>query len=75
MTDDDKEARKAASLLNIDNFGPNDAFILNKDLTKDSFTYKEANEMLVMRLAYMLKFAPEVKHFGIFFFACHGMAF
>ena len=32
VVDDFEEAKKAASFLGIDNFGPNDAFIINKDL-------------------------------------------
>ena len=46
VVDNFEEAKKAASFLGIDNFGPDDAFIINKDLkdSKESITMKLAEE-------------------------------
>ena len=36
---DEEESMIGASFLGITNFGPNDSFILNKDVIKDTITH------------------------------------
>ena len=43
---DEKATMKAASLIGIDNFGPSNAFILNKDLDCYSITHQDTKDFL-----------------------------
>ena len=43
---DEKATMKAASLIGIENFGPSNAFILNKDLDCYSITHQDTKDFL-----------------------------
>ena len=74
VIEDVKEAEKGTSFLGIDNFGPDDKFILNKDLEdKDkSITKKDARDLTRSLLSLFMN-SPETKYFGLFLYAGHGM--
>ena len=72
--EDEKEAIKGANFLGIKNFGPDDMFIVNKDLTdkEKSITQKEAIHLL-RYLSRMMQEQSDTKHFGLFMYAGHGV--
>ena len=74
VIEDEKEAIKGANFLGIKNFGPEDMFILNKDLTdkEKSITQNQAIKLL-RQLCRMMKEQSDTKHFGLFMYAGHGM--
>ena len=49
MKDDFKEAKLAASFLGINDFGPNDSYIVNQDLDDPdkSITRKQATKLMI----------------------------
>ena len=74
MKDDFGEAKMAASFLGIDDFGPNDSYIINQDLDDPdkSVTKKQATKFTV-DLSKRLRNEPHIVQFGIVFIAGHGM--
>ena len=74
VIEDEKEAIKGANFLGIKNFGPEDMFIVNKDLSnKDKSITKKDADALYRYLCNMFEKNPETKHFGLFLYAGHGM--
>ena len=74
VIEDEKEAIKGANFLGIKNFGPEDMFIVNKDLNdKDKSITKKEADALYRYLCNMFEQNPETKHFGLFLYAGHGM--
>ena len=74
VTDDFEEAKLAASFLGIDNFGENDAYVVNEDLedTQMSITLKQAGDLMKQVTRKLIK-EPSKTHFGIMFLAGHGL--
>ena len=58
--------------LNIKDFGPDDLYILNKDLEKDSVTLNELNQV-VKAITKVHRSNPDIQQLNMFFFACHGI--
>ena len=58
--------------LNIEDFGKDDCYILNKDLKKDSVTIKEFN-IIFCSLTKEHRDKPGTPQLTIFFFASHGI--
>ena len=59
--------------IKIKDFGPNDKYIINKDLEEDrSVTIKELSE-IIKCIFKEHRSKPDSKHLNLFFFACHGI--
>ena len=58
--------------LNIENFGKDDSYILNKGLEKDSVTQKEVN-VILRTLTKEHRDRPDTPQLTLFFFASHGI--
>ena len=74
MKDDFEEAKLAASFLGINDFGPNNSYIINQDLDDPdkSITRRQATKFTTELSKRLLK-EPHIIQFGIVFMAGHGM--
>ena len=71
--DQDKtKANEMCQFLNIKDFGPNDLYILNKDLDTDSVTLNELNRIM-QAIIKEHRSKPKRSQLNMFFFACHGI--
>ena len=63
----------AANFLGFTDFGPDDSYILNKDLENYNITHKQCNNIFKNLCKRLIK-APGQKTFIIMFWAGHGMS-
>ena len=74
VLDDYKDGMTALEFLDFTDFGPNNEWILNKNIedSEESITEKQANQFLVA-MNKRLKANPNKMQLGVFFVAGHGM--
>ena len=74
VVNDEKDGKTVLEFLDITDYGPDNAWILNKDIEDpdQSITEKQALQM-VTKLTKIFKQNPNEMHLGIFFIAGHGM--
>ena len=74
VLNDEKDGKTVLEFLGITDCGPDDAWILNKDIMDpdQSITEKQAQQMVV-KMTKIFKQNPKEMHLGLFFIAGHGM--
>jgi hypothetical protein len=74
VLDDYKDGMTALEFLDFTDFGPNNDWILNKNIedSEESITVKKANSFLV-NMQKRLRANPKKMQLGVFFVAGHGM--